>query len=138
MKKILILFIAVFFTCLSISAQPRTGLFAMSFQNGAATSNMYFFVPEDYDSTKAYPMLFGWHGAGMPGNNMRDLLYLLICGRLKFLPDGSKIISLPGWTICADRAKLSGTVQQQQALRLEISPLLSEKICPISIFKIQI
>lgn len=39
---------------------------------------MYCYVPEDYDSTKAYPFLFGWHGAGMPGSNMRDMLYVVL------------------------------------------------------------
>lgn len=98
MKKLYLLIVLVLLSFVVLEAQPRTGLFAVNFQNGAVTSNMYFFVPEDYDSTKAYPMLYGWHGAGMPGNSMRDLLYLLLANELKIIvccPDANNLNGQP-------------------------------------------
>ncbi len=66
-----------------LNAQPRTGRFAETFDNNGITSTINYYVPEDYDSTKAYPFFFAWHGAGMPGSSMCDLMYILIAQRIK-------------------------------------------------------
>lgn len=34
----------------------------------------YMSVPNDYDSNKSYPLLFAWHGSGMPGSDMRTFI----------------------------------------------------------------
>jgi hypothetical protein len=72
MKKALLIFVLVLFSQ-SIYSQQK-GAFYIQLNNNGITSNIYFYVPEDYDSTKVYPMLWGWHGAGMPGGDMVNLL----------------------------------------------------------------
>ena len=54
--------------------QIKKGLFNIDYDNNGIDSKIYCFVPEDYDSTKSYPFVWGWHGAGMPGFVLRDAL----------------------------------------------------------------
>jgi pimeloyl-ACP methyl ester carboxylesterase len=38
------------------------------------TRTIVCFVPTDYDSTKAYPLIYFWHGTGTPASTWRSLL----------------------------------------------------------------
>lgn len=42
-----------------------------------ATRSFYMDVPTDYDSTKSYPLLYAWHGSGMPASTMLANMQLL-------------------------------------------------------------
>lgn len=75
MKKILL--IALILVCGKIAYAQQTGDFYLQVPNNGIASNIYFHVPTDYDSTKTYPLLWAWHGAGMPGGNMLGLMLLL-------------------------------------------------------------
>jgi hypothetical protein len=88
-------FIAVLFCNDNLIAQTK-GSFAMTYNNSGVTNTIYFYVPTNYDSTKTYPMLFGFHGSGMPGSNMRDLLNIGISNKVDVIiccPDINNITS---------------------------------------------
>ncbi|MFH1049302.1 MAG: T9SS type A sorting domain-containing protein [bacterium] len=98
MKKLIVLFIA-FFIGINGNAfsQPATGLFPMQYTDRGVVSQISFAVPEDYDSTKSYPFLLGWHGSGDSGNNMRNILYQLLSSRVGAIlvcPDVNNVLSL--------------------------------------------
>ena len=78
MKRIITILVFLIGFSVALKAQPNTGNFAMQFDNEGITSVMYFYVPADYDSTKSYPFIYGWHGAGMAGSSMRDMLYMVL------------------------------------------------------------
>jgi hypothetical protein len=87
--------IAVLFCNDNLFAQAK-GSFAMSYNNSGVTNTIYFYVPANYDSTKTYPMLFGFHGNGMPGSDMRDLLNIGISSNVDAIiccPDINNITS---------------------------------------------
>ncbi len=77
MKKCLLI-LTIALCCQSVYSQ-QTGPFYYTFDNNGIQSSVYMYVPEDYDSTKVYPLLWAWHGAGMPGEDMLDLM-----GQLRF------------------------------------------------------
>jgi hypothetical protein len=58
-----------FFNCYP---QIKTGVFTMSYTESGtgAIRSFYMDVPTDYDSLKSYPLLYAWHGAGMPASSM--------------------------------------------------------------------
>ncbi|MFC2131190.1 T9SS type A sorting domain-containing protein [Bacteroidota bacterium] len=100
MKRFILFTILLMLFSVSLRSQPNTGNFAMQFDNGGITSMMYFYVPTDYDSTKSYPFIYGWHGAGMPGSNMRDMLYIVLA------QNNNAIVC------CPDANNLNGQPQQ--------------------------
>ncbi|MFC2114207.1 T9SS type A sorting domain-containing protein [Bacteroidota bacterium] len=59
---------------LTSKSQLSTGDFTITYQEtgSGANRNFYMSVPNDYDSTKSYPVLYAWHGSGMTGSNMRS------------------------------------------------------------------
>ncbi|MBN1446457.1 MAG: T9SS type A sorting domain-containing protein [Bacteroidetes bacterium] len=88
------LVVVVTFLTAAAAAQPNTGRFAESFDNGGVTSVINYYIPEDYDSTKTYPLFFAWHGAGMAGSAMRDVMYVTIAQRIKAIvvaPDANNL-----------------------------------------------
>ncbi len=100
MKKLIILIIA-FFVGISTNtfSQPQTGIFNVQYNDRGVISSIAVSVPEDYDSTKSYPFLFGWHGSGDSGNNMRNILYQLLSSRVGAIlvcPDINNVLSLDG------------------------------------------
>lgn len=87
--------ITILFCNDSLFAQTK-GSFAMTYNNSGVTNTIYFYVPTTYDSTKTYPMLFGFHGSGMPGSDMRDLLNIGISSNVDAIiccPDINNITS---------------------------------------------
>ena len=58
-----------FFNCY---AQLPKGVFTMTYTESGtgAIRSFYMDVPNDYDSLKSYPLLYAWHGAGMPASSM--------------------------------------------------------------------
>ncbi len=75
-------------------AQVNTGRFSVSYNDNGVTRYIYVYVPESYDSTKTYPFLFGWHGASMPGSDMRDILYAVIARDIEAIvvcPDANQV-----------------------------------------------
>ncbi len=52
------------------------GRFEVQLDTLGGSFSLALFVPEDYDSSRAYPVAIGFHGAGMPADNMRDLIYV--------------------------------------------------------------
>ncbi len=86
--------IALLACAITTLAQPNTGRFAESFDNGGVTSVINYYVPEDYDSTQTYPLFYSWHGAGMAGSSMRDVMYATIAQRIKAIvvaPDANNL-----------------------------------------------
>ncbi len=72
MKKLLLILTIIL--CSQSVFAKKTGAFSLTFSNNGIQSSVYLYVPEDYDSTKAYPMLWGWHGGGVPGETMLNML----------------------------------------------------------------
>lgn len=73
MKKIFLLVLSVITL---LSAAQQTGDFTMTYaeQGSGTTRSYYVFVPTNYDSTQKYPLMYGWHGNGMSGSDMRALI----------------------------------------------------------------
>jgi pimeloyl-ACP methyl ester carboxylesterase len=72
----------------------QTGQFTLTYNDRGVTSSVYFWVPGDYDSTKTYPFLLGWHGAGDTGGNMRTFLAYLLAqrvGAILVCPDANNV-----------------------------------------------
>lgn len=77
-------------------SQTQTGRFEMEYTSGNKVIPVSFYVPEDYDSTKQYPFIYGWHGNQMPSTNMCDMLYSVIAKNEKAIvccPDINSILS---------------------------------------------
>ena len=57
-------------------AQVKTGDFTITYSESGSGLNRSFYmsVPTDYDSTLSYPLLFAWHGGGMPGSSIRSMM----------------------------------------------------------------
>jgi len=87
MKKYFLLFalISLFMNFGIIKSQVNTGLFTMSYNEGGVQHPISFYVPEDYSAEKAYPMIFGWHGAGMAGTAMAGWLHQTIAQQEKII-----------------------------------------------------
>lgn len=92
MKKLLL--ILVLFVCHYLLFSKQVGNFSVTVSCSGDQRVIYCYVPENYDSTKAYPMLWGW-GAGMAGTQMVE--------RLKLMQDEIK-----GIIVCPDLNGLSG------------------------------
>jgi predicted esterase len=76
-----IYFVLLFFSCKAIFAQIQSGKFESEFYYGGKIgqySTIYYYVPENYDSTKVYPLILAWYGCGINPDEMRDLLYDVI------------------------------------------------------------
>ncbi len=96
MKKIILFFALLVFTlaCLGKIYCQQTGQFTLSYTDRGITSSLYFWVPADYDSTKSYPFIMGWHGAGDTGGNMRSILAFILAQRINAIlvcPDANKV-----------------------------------------------
>jgi hypothetical protein len=79
--------------------QPQTGNFDISYTDREVISSIYCWVPTDYDSTKSYPFLLGWHGAGDNGENTRNIFTYWLAQRVNAIiacPDANKINGLDG------------------------------------------
>ncbi len=75
MKGLLVI-TSVFLSISTVNVfNQEKGTFCREFDNHGIISSICYHVPDDYDSTKKYPMLLGWHGTGMPASDMRDMLY---------------------------------------------------------------
>lgn len=74
MKTIFIAILLVIGFSQSSFTQVYTGDFTISFQNNDVESTIQIYVPTDYDSTKSYKLMYGWHGQGMPAINMKNII----------------------------------------------------------------
>lgn len=74
--KISILFTSLLIFISGFSMKAQTGRFEVHLDTLGGSFALALYIPEDYDSTKSYPVTVGFHGAGMPADNMRDLLYV--------------------------------------------------------------
>ncbi len=75
-------------------AQLPTTFVSFSFENNGIISTFHYSIPQSYDTTKTYPLIYGWHGAGMPGSSMRDLLAFITYQRVDAIilcPDANNI-----------------------------------------------
>ncbi len=72
MKKYIL--VAALILCSHRACALQTGRFHITIDNNGVSSEIYFYVPEDYDSSKAWPLLWAWHGAGMPASEMLDFM----------------------------------------------------------------
>ena len=71
-----IFFYALFIILITSTAySTNKGSFSRDFSNNGITSRIDFYVPNNYDSTKSYSILFGFHGTGMASSTARDILY---------------------------------------------------------------
>lgn len=61
---------------LNTALSQTTGRFQVQLDTLGGSYALALYVPEEYDSTKSYPVTIGFHGSGMPADNMRDLLYV--------------------------------------------------------------
>ena len=52
----------------------QTGKFSMPYTENGSTDYYYCYVPDNYDSTKAYPFLYALQGAGLTSAQMRDFI----------------------------------------------------------------
>lgn len=98
MKKLLLQILILIAVNNVIFAEIKTGSFKIQYDNAGVTSEIYCYVPEDYDSTKSYPFLWGWHGAGMPGWNIRDVLEIVFGSRYNAIiccPDANNLNGQP-------------------------------------------
>ncbi len=87
MKKKLLLsaiIIGLFLTASSAFSQT-TGLFTMNYPENGVNYPISFYVPEDYSANNSYPMIFGWHGSGMPGTFMAQWLNQTIAQKEKII-----------------------------------------------------
>jgi hypothetical protein len=57
--------------------QVKKGDFTITYNESGSgyIRSFYMYVPADYDSLKSYPLLYAWHGSGMPGSDMRTLMH---------------------------------------------------------------
>lgn len=74
--KIFLIVLALIISNSQLFAQ-KTGAFSITFNNNGIQSKMAMYVPENYDSTKAYPMLWGWHGGGMSCEEMLQMISII-------------------------------------------------------------
>jgi hypothetical protein len=74
MKNLLLLFLAALFVSISTSKALDYGPFSKKFIVGQSYVMVYFYVPENYDENKAYPVVLGMSPGGGPGIGMRDML----------------------------------------------------------------
>ena len=97
MKRITLLLSMLILMLISQSpllSQPNKGNFTMEYTDRGIKSYIYFWVPEDYDSTKSYPFLLAWHGAGDTGENNRNFFTYLLAqrvGAILVCPDANNI-----------------------------------------------
>ncbi|MBI5323941.1 MAG: choice-of-anchor D domain-containing protein [Ignavibacteriae bacterium] len=97
MKRILLplfTFFVIINSYISLYSQPNTGNFTMQYTDRGITSFIYYWVPTDYDSTKKYPFLLAWHGAGDTGENNRNFFAYLLAQRINAIlvcPDANNI-----------------------------------------------
>ncbi|MFA6569933.1 MAG: T9SS type A sorting domain-containing protein [Bacteroidota bacterium] len=87
-------FAIILISAISLLSQPRTGLYTVTYTDRDVTSTIYFSVPTSYDSTKSYPMILGWHGAGDGGNNMRNAINIWLAdqiGAIVVCPDANSV-----------------------------------------------
>ncbi|TAL70652.1 MAG: choice-of-anchor D domain-containing protein [Bacteroidetes bacterium] len=100
MKRITLLLLTYFvfmISSTSLFSQPNTGNFTMQYTDRGITSNIYFWVPENYDSTKSYPFLLAWHGSGDTGENNRNFFAYLLAQRVNAIlvcPDVNNILDI--------------------------------------------
>ncbi|MEA3495259.1 MAG: T9SS type A sorting domain-containing protein [Bacteroidota bacterium] len=98
MKRIIAISVLFISFSILLHAQPNTGNFSIQFNNSGTTSVISFYVPSNYDSTKSYPMIYGWHGAGMAGSSMRDMLYIVLAQKHNAIvscPDANNLNGKP-------------------------------------------
>ncbi|MGA2298641.1 MAG: T9SS type A sorting domain-containing protein, partial [FCB group bacterium] len=70
------------------------GLFTVTYTDRDVTSSIYYSVPSDYDSTKSYPFLLAWHGAGDTGDDMRNAVKIWLAdaiGAILVCPDANNV-----------------------------------------------
>lgn len=90
---ILLILIFVFLGKFDLFSQ-QTGNFTLTYTDRGVASNIYCWVPVDYNPSKSYPLLVGWHGAGDTGNNMRNILTILLAQNIQAVlacPDANKV-----------------------------------------------
>lgn len=79
MKRILpAICFSAFFMCFFISNifSQQKGRYEVNLDTLGGTFTLALYIPETYDGASELPITIGFHGSGMPANNMRDLLYL--------------------------------------------------------------
>ena len=84
----------LYFRGIKVNCQIATGQFDKTYTDNGVTSTISFWVPTDYDKTKAYPFLYAWHGAGDTGANMRTFIAYLLAQRINAIlvcPDANAI-----------------------------------------------
>ncbi|MEI6089206.1 MAG: T9SS type A sorting domain-containing protein [bacterium] len=105
MKKVFILssLVISIFLCANALHSQTTGLFTMDYTYNGVKYPISFYVPEDYSANQNYPMIFGWHGNGMPGTDMVSWLYstigqkekiILVCPDIAGVTDGTTLSSI--------------------------------------------
>lgn len=90
---ILLILIFVFLGKFDLFSQ-QTGNFTLTYTDRGVTSSIYCWVPTDYNPSKPYPLLVGWHGAGDTGNNMRNILKILLAQNINAVlacPDANTV-----------------------------------------------
>ena len=88
------IFALIFATTISLFCQPRTGRFTMGYTENGTQHTFSCYVPENYDSTKAYTFFYAWHGAGDTGWNMLNFVCYIIAVRIGAIvssPDANTI-----------------------------------------------
>ena len=98
MKKLFIQIAILILISGYLHAELEKGRFKLQYNNNGIISEIYCFVPEDYDSTKSYPFIWGWHGTGMPGMVMRDALDIVFTEKFNAIiccPDFNNLYGEP-------------------------------------------
>ena len=76
MKKIQTIIALLILSVITVLGQPQTGDFEITYTEAGTGIQRSFacYVPENYDSTQAYPLLHVWHGNGVPATSWRALI----------------------------------------------------------------
>jgi pimeloyl-ACP methyl ester carboxylesterase len=78
-----------------IAHSQQTGSFGLEFDNSGITSQMFFYVPDDYDANKSYDLVYAWHANTMPGSTMRDFIKAVqgdLNNKIIVAPDANNIL----------------------------------------------
>jgi len=99
MKRFFLLFLTIAISSVVLKSQIQTGDFTLQMTDRGITSYIFCSVPADYDSTKPYPFIMAWHGAGDNGNNMRNAIKIWLAnsvGAILVCPDANNVNGMDG------------------------------------------